>query len=43
MARLVKMRAKRFNVPLVYGDHGDVIVWDIKSNKKKIINAATKM
>lgn len=43
MARLAKMRAKRFDTPFVYSQNGNLIALDIKNKKKKSIHVRTKI
>lgn len=43
MARLVKMRAKKFDTPLIYCENGNVISYDVRKDKKKVLYAAAKI
>jgi hypothetical protein len=43
MARLVKMRAKKFNTSLIYSENGNVVAFDVRKKKKTILYAATQV
>jgi hypothetical protein len=43
MARLVKMRAKRFNTPLIYSENGAIVSYDVRKKQKTILYARTKV